>query len=73
MKSAAVENSDSEDERQMVKAGFLISPENDFKLTALARKRRLSRSDMVNDAISELCRGVVVSFRGNASEAREAG
>jgi hypothetical protein len=54
------------------KVGFLIGAENDFKLTVLSRKKRVPRSDLVDTAITEMCRGIVISFRGKASEEGEA-
>ncbi len=54
------------------KVGFIISAENDFKLTVFARKKRTDRSKLVNAALTELLRGVVISFRGKSSEEGEA-
>jgi hypothetical protein len=54
------------------RVGFLISFENDFKLTVLARKKGVDRSTLVNDVIGDLCRGIVISFRGKASKDSEA-
>jgi hypothetical protein len=72
-RKAVEDDSSPEDESEKArKVGFLISAENDFKLTVLARKQRKPRSTMVNDAITELTRGVVISFRGKSSEAGEA-
>ena len=67
-----VENVSSEDEDRARKVGFEISTENDFKLTVYARKHHKSRSSVVNDCLSQLLRGVVISFRNNSSEAGEA-
>lgn len=71
-KNAVVERLDGDEEDVRRKVGFLISTENDFKLTVFARKHRKDRSTVINETLSELLRGVVVSFRNNASKEGEA-
>ena len=69
---ARSDDSTAEEMDSRRKVGFLISAENDFKLTVFARKKKTDRSKLVNEAITEMCRGVVISFRGKASEEGEA-
>jgi len=67
-----VADSDVEDADVRRKVGFLISTENDFKLTVFARKIHKDRSKVVDEALTELLRGIVISFRGKASKEGEA-
>lgn len=71
-KTRTVESSPSEEVDTRRRVGFLISAENDFKLTVFARKKRKDRSTVIDEALSELLRGIVISFRGKASEEGEA-
>lgn len=71
-KNAVVERLDGDEEDVRRKVGFLISTENDFKLTVFARKHRKDRSTVINEVLTEKLRGVVVSFRNQSSEAGEA-
>ncbi len=66
----AKSSADEEDTRR--KVTFLISAENDFKFTVLSRKKGIPRSDLIESAIGEMCRGIVISFRGKSSEEGEA-
>lgn len=68
LKSRLVENQTGEEGLETRKVGFGLSPETDFKLTVFARKHRKSRSEVVEEALANLLRGVVISFRNNSGK-----
>lgn len=53
---------------QKTKVSIVLSSDVDFKLTVLAASRGVDRSFVVNQALEELTRGVVVSFRGKSAD-----
>jgi len=62
----------AEEVESLRKCGFQLTPDTDFKLTVFARKKHKSRSTVIEELLVEKLRGVVISFRGNASEEGEA-
>lgn len=68
---SVLDDSADEAEDKKRKVGFLISSENDFKLTVYARKKRLDRSKIIDECLTNLLSGVTVSFRGKSSEMGE--
>lgn len=70
-RKSMVEKSTEEEREEMRKVGFDLPADIDFKLTVYARKLRKSRSQITTECLTELLRGVVVSFRNKVSEAGE--
>jgi hypothetical protein len=70
--AAEAENAETAGEERRVKAGFLISQEHDFKLSVLARRLKKSRSDVIDDALADMLRHIVISFRNNSRKEGEA-
>ncbi|WP_337175367.1 hypothetical protein [Paludisphaera sp.] len=57
------------EEGERLKRTIMIEAEVDLRLTILAAKRGVSRSDIVDEALRAATRGIVVSFRsGNPGE-----
>lgn len=49
---------------ECLKRTIMIKAETDLRLTILAAKRGVSRSDIVNDMLDRETAGIVVQFRG---------
>ncbi len=55
------------------KVAILFDPDVDLRLTILAAKRAVGRSQLVNDLVDRETRGIVVSFRGPSAEGAAGG
>ncbi len=49
---------------ERLKCSLLLTPENNLRLTVLARLRETDRSTLLNSLLDDALRGVVVSLRG---------
>ncbi len=58
---------------ERLKCSLLLTPENDLRLTVLARLRETDRSTLLNSILDDSLRGVVVSLRGSLASESGAG
>jgi hypothetical protein len=58
---------------ERLKCSLLLTPENDLRLTVLARLRETDRSTLLNSLLDDALRGVVVSLRGPLASESGAG